>query len=484
MYAYLSYFCGTGKTSGVEVMCVKQYDVIIIGAGPAGIFAGLELSKCGMKTLILEKGNDITARRCPTEHFGTSCVRCKPCDIVCGWGGAGAFSDGKLTLTTEFGGILDSYMDKSKVAELIEYIDKIYLDFGATSTVYGDDKKDEIRRIQRIAASADLNLIPARIRHLGTEKCTEILTRMREHLDDKCEIRTNCPVQSITVENGKYVGVVLSTGEIVKSKYLVAAPGREGAEWFSNQAASLGLSMITNPVDIGVRVELPAVVMEHITEIVYESKLVYFTKSFDDRVRTFCMNPYGVVVNENNSGLITVNGHSYADKGTDNTNFALLVSKSFTEPFKEPITYGKSIANLANLLGGGVIVQRLGDLLDGRRSTPERIQRGMVHPTLKDATPGDLSLVLPYRHMVAIKEMLEALDKVAPGVNSRHTLLYGVEVKFYSSRPQLNNVLESEITNLFAAGDGAGVTRGLAQASAAGVIVAREISAREAVVPR
>jgi hypothetical protein len=219
--------------------------------------------------------------------------------------------------------------------------------------------------------------------------------------------------------------------------------------------------------------------MEHITDIIYESKLVYFTKSFDDRVRTFCMNPYGEVVNENNDGLITVNGHSYAEKKTDNTNFALLVSKSFTEPFKEPITYGKSIANLANLLGGGLIIQRLGDLLDGRRSTPERINRGMVTPTLKNATPGDLSLVLPYRHMVAIIEMLEALDKVAPGVNSRHTLLYGVEVKFYSSRLELSNRLESKITNLFAAGDGAGVTRGLAQASAAGVVVAREILARE-----
>jgi len=459
---------------------VKEYDVIIIGSGPAGIFAGLELAGTGLRTLILEKGRDIVARSCPISHHNGKCLRCKPCDILCGWGGAGAFSDGKLTLTTEFGGMLDAYMEKPKVAELIEYIDKEYLKFGATTTVYGDDKLDQIRQIQRVAAAADLNLIPARIRHLGTEKCTEILTRMREHLDDKCEIRTGCPVDRILVENGKYTGVVLQNGEAIHSKYLIAAPGREGAEWFSGQAKSLGLSMITNPVDIGVRVELPAVVLEHITDIVYESKLVYFTKSFDDRVRTFCMNPYGEVVNENNAGLITVNGHSYAEKRTDNTNFALLVSKSFTEPFKEPITYGKSIANLANLLGGGVIVQRLGDLLDGRRSTPERINRGMVVPTLKDATPGDLSLVLPYRHMVAIIEMLEALDKVAPGVNSRHTLLYGVEVKFYSSRPTLTKGLESEVTNLFAAGDGAGVTRGLAQASAAGVVVAREILAREA----
>jgi hypothetical protein len=458
----------------------KQYDVIVIGAGPAGIFTGLELADKGLDVLILEKGRDIAARHCPSnEHRGGECVNCKPCDILCGWGGAGAFSDGKLTLTTEFGGILDTYMEKEEVARLIEYVDQIYLKFGATHKVYGDEHQLEIRKLQRLASSADLSLIPARIRHLGTEKCFEILTRMREYLNDKCEIRTKTPVEKIIVVDNQYVGVEIADGEIIKSKYLVAAPGREGAEWFTNQATLLGLSMVTNPVDIGVRVELPAVVMEHITEIVYESKLIYYTKSFDDRVRTFCMNPYGAVVTENNAGLITVNGHSYAEKKTDNTNFALLVSKSFTEPFKEPIAYGKSIAKLANLLGGGVIVQRLGDLLDGRRSTPERIARGLVKPTLTSATPGDLSLVLPYRHLVALTEMLEALDKVAPGVNSRHTLLYGVEVKFYSSRPNLTKVLESQIANFFAIGDGAGVTRGLAQASAAGVVVAREIMDRE-----
>ncbi|BBB90623.1 MAG TPA: NAD(P)/FAD-dependent oxidoreductase [Methylomusa anaerophila] len=457
---------------------MKQYDVIVIGAGPAGIFTALELADKGLEILVLEKGRDIRKRHCYSSSEKSTCINCKPCDIVCGWGGAGAFSDGKLTLTTEFGGILDAYMEKTKVAELIEYIDGIYLKFGATTTVYGGEHKEEIRKLQRIAAAADLSFIPARIRHLGTEKCLEILTRMRDYLEDKCEIRTMTPVEHILVKDGKYEGVELVNGEIVRSKYLVVAPGREGSEWFAAQAAQLGLSMVTNPVDIGVRVELPATIMEHITETVYESKLVYYTKSFDDRIRTFCMNPYGVVSTENNSGLVTVNGHSYAEKRTQNTNFALLVSKSFTQPFKEPITYGKSIAKLANLLGGGVIVQRLGDLLDGRRSTAERITRGLVEPTLKDATPGDLSLVLPYRHMVAITEMLEALDIVAPGVNSRHTLLYGVEVKFYSSRPNLTNNLETQISNLFAIGDGAGVTRGLAQASAAGVVVAREIQCR------
>ena len=460
-------------------MNVKQYDVIIIGTGPAGIFAALEMADTGLKVLMLEKGRDISARACPIHTQGTKCLNCKPCGILCGWGGAGAYSDGKLTLTTEFGGMLDLYMEKPALMSLIDYVDGIYLKFGATQTVYGDDNKDAVRKIQKEAAAADLSLIPARIRHLGTDKCLEILTLMRDHLEDKCTIRTSDGVAKILVENGRYVGVETVRGEIFHSTYLIAAPGREGAEWFTGQAAQMGLDMITNPVDIGVRVEVPAVVMEQITDVVYESKLVYYTKSFDDRVRTFCMNPYGVVVAENNAGLITVNGHSNAEKSSENTNFAILVSKTFTEPFKEPITYGKSIAKLANLLGGGVIVQRLGDLKAGRRSTEERIGRGMVTPTMKDATPGDLSLVLPYRHLTAIVEMLEALDKVAPGVGSRHTLLYGVEVKFYSSRLHLSQALETKIPNFFAVGDGAGVTRGLAQASVSGVIVAREIKKRE-----
>ena len=458
---------------------MKEFDVIIIGAGPAGIFSALELADSGLKVLILEKGRDIGARACPIHTMGVKCVHCKPCGILCGWGGAGAYSDGKLTLTTEFGGMLDLYLDKPELAKLIDYVDSIYLKFGATEKVYGDDNKDAIRKIQKEAASADLSLVPARIRHLGTDKCLEILTLMREYLEEKCTIRTSDGVARIIVENGCYAGVETIEGERYSSKYLIAAPGREGAEWFADQATTLGLDMVTNPVDIGVRVEVPAVVMEQITDVVYESKLVYYTKAFDDRVRTFCMNPYGVVVMENNAGLITVNGHSFAEKTSQNTNFAILVSKSFTEPFKEPITYGKSIAKLANLLGGGVIVQRLGDLKAGRRSTVERISRGLVTPTLKDATPGDLSLVLPYRFLADLVEMLEALDKIAPGVGSRHTLLYGVEVKFYSSRLELTSCLETQIPNFFAAGDGAGVTRGLAQASVSGVMVAREIKTRE-----
>lgn len=455
-----------------------QYDVIIVGAGPAGIFAALELSeKNDFKVLMLEKGPDISARRCLMKENG-ACVRCNPCSIVSGWGGAGAFSDGKLTLTTDFGGWLDEYMDRSTVAQLIKYVDSVYLSFGAPEHVFGTDKA-KIKEIQRQAARADLSLVPARIRHLGTEKCFAILSDMRTQIAKRVHVRPRTPVRTILVQNGQAVGVETEQGEIIHARYVIVAPGRDGSDWFAKEATRLGLEVEVNPVDIGVRVEVPGVVMEHLTDVIYESKFVFFSKAFDDRVRTFCMNPYGEVVLENNSGLLTVNGHSYAEKSSENTNFAILVSKTFTEPFKAPISYGKYIASLANLLGGGVLVQRLGDFLSGRRSTLERLQRGMVEPTLKAATPGDLSLVLPYRHMVSIVEMLKALDVVAPGVFSRHTLLYGVEVKFYSSRLELTPELETGIKNLFAAGDGAGVSRGLVQASACGVVCANAIKARE-----
>ena len=301
---------------------------------------------------------------------------------------------------------------------------------------------------------------------------------MRDFLEGKVDIMADTAVEHIVAKEDEIKGVIIG-GQLYSCRYLVSAPGREGSEWFMEEAEKLGIQLTSNAVDIGVRVEMPAEVLESITDVIYESKLVYFSRSFDDRVRTFCMNPYGFVVEENNDGLLTVNGHSYAHKKSENTNFAVLVSKKFTEPFREPIKYGKYIANLANILGGGVIVQRLGDLNDGRRSTPERIMRGLVRPTMDKATPGDLSLVLPYRHLQDIKEMLEALDKVAPGANSRHTLLYGVEVKFYSNRIELSPNLETKIKNFFAIGDGAGITRGLIQASAAGVTVGREIAVRE-----
>lgn len=453
-----------------------DYDVIIIGGGPAGIFTALELLKSGksIKILLLEKGKSIEKRYCISSDKGQKCIGCKPCSIMTGWGGAGAFSDGKLTLTTEFGGILGEYITDEVLMNLIEYIDKIYVDFGGTTEVHGTDN-GKIRELERKAAASDLRFIPAKIKHLGTDKCYEILKNMQEYLKDKIEIRFLDSVDDILISEGQISGIRTTKGESFSAEYVVAAPGREGSDWFRNVTKKLNLDTAKNPVDIGVRVEVPAVVMQEIADAVYESKLIYYTKSFDDRVRTFCMNPNGKVVVENTEGLKTVNGHSYKDLKTSHTNFALLVSKDFTSPFDSPIAYGKYVASLANMLGDGVIVQRLGDLLDGRRSTPERIKRSLLQPTLADAVPGDLSLVLPYRFLTDIIEMLQALDKIAPGVYSKHTLLYGVEVKFYSSRVKVSDKLETQIKNLFAIGDGAGITRGLAQASASGVFVAREI---------
>ncbi|MCX7951914.1 MAG: NAD(P)/FAD-dependent oxidoreductase [Clostridiales bacterium] len=455
---------------------MKNYDVIIVGGGPAGIFTALELVKQNdsLKIALFEKGKSMLSRKCPSAENKVKCVKCNPCSIVSGWGGAGAYSDGKLTLTTEFGGVLDEYMPKTQLQELIEYIDKIYLEFGGPSEVHGDITP-KVEEIMKKAAAADLKFIPARIRHLGTDNCFNILKAMEEYLRQKIDVFTLNPVKSLIVEDEKVLGVITYNDEEYRADYVVVCPGREGSDWFSKEVERLNLEVDTNPVDIGVRVECPAIVMKDITDEVYESKLIYYTKSFDDKVRTFCMNPNGEVVVENNDGVKTVNGHSYANKKSNNTNFALLVSKNFTKPFKSPIAYGKYVASLANMIGEGVIVQRLGDLLEGRRTTEERLKRGLVEPTLVDATPGDLSLVLPYRFLTDIIEMLEALDKVAPGIYSKHTLLYGVEVKFYSMRLKLTNVLETQIKNLFAAGDGAGVTRGLAQASVSGVIIAREI---------
>lgn len=456
----------------------ESYDVIVIGAGPAGIFTALELADTGASVLIIEKGLDIRSRTALNQDRAAP-AEARRRNIVSGWGGAGAFSDGKLTLTTDYGGNLDDYVSRGALARLISYVDGVYCRYGgADRKVYGDEHRDELHALARRAAAADLAFVPARIRHLGTDVNSEILARMREELPENVRVLCGTDAEEILTENGKAAGV-RAGGVTYRAKYVVAAPGREGAEWLRKEAERLGLPTASNAVDIGVRVESPAEVYEPITDICYESKLIYYSRSFDDRVRTFCMNPYGFVVTENNDGLQTVNGHSYAHKRSGNTNFAILVSKQFTEPFREPIAYGKYIAALANMLGGGPIVQRLGDLRDGRRSTAERIRRGLVRPTMPSATPGDLSLVLPYRFLKDIMEMFEALDRVAPGANSRHTLLYGVEVKFYSSRMELSPELETKIPNLFAIGDGAGITRGLAQASAAGVIVGREICARE-----
>lgn len=441
---------------------MEVYDVIIVGAGPAGIFSALELSSIkGIKVLILEKGPDLPQRK-PTEVFH-------------GWGGAGTFSDGKLNLSPRVGGFLLDYLDEKELEDLIRYIDGVYLRFGAPEELHGT-REDEVNRLEEVSARNGLKLIPFRIRHLGTDRCIGLLKGLRGELDGKVDMRFSQEVADIIKEDDT-IRVRTSEEEFL-GRFVILAPGRGGAPWLRDVAKGLGLSTVNNPVDIGVRVEVPASILRPITDIVHEAKFIFYSKRFDDQVRTFCMNPYGEVVKEAHKDFITVNGHSYSKRKTENTNFAILVSTSFTEPFHEPIAYGQYIAKLANLLGEGIIVQRLGDLLQGRRSTQERIRKGQVRPTLKDATPGDLSFAIPYRYISDILEMLEALDRVAPGVYSTSTLLYGVEVKFYSMRIKLTGALETEIPNLFAIGDGAGITRGLIQASVSGVVAAREIIKR------
>ena len=455
-----------------------KYDVVIVGAGPAGIFSALELAeRTDLKILILDKGPDIDKRKCPSSR-GLGCRHCEPCAVLSGWGGAGAFSDGKLTLSTEVGGWLNEYVPREKLEKLIEYVDGIYRKFGAPEKVYGVDP-EKVEEIERRASLARLRLVRQKIRHMGTEKCAETLRKMRRYLNSRIDIKMRTEVKGLIVKNKKIEGVETVDGEKIFGKYVIVAPGRSGAEWLKTEAQALGLKTLNNPVDVGIRVEVLATVMEELTNALYEPKLIYYSKFFDDQVRTFCVAPYGEVITESYNGILTVNGQSYAERKTLNTNFAILVSTRFTEPFREPIAYGKYLARLTNLLSGGVIIQRLGDLEAGRRSTQERINRCVVTPTLKNATPGDLSFVLPYRYLTDMMEMLRALDNVAPGIYSKDTLLYGIEVKFYSSRLKLSNSLETRIRNLFTIGDGAGVTRSLVQASVSGVIVAREIMKRE-----
>jgi len=451
-----------------------HFDAVIAGAGPAGIFAALELvRRNGSKVLVLEQGPDVDERSCPARTTGV-CANCKICDITCGWGGAGTFSDGKLTLSPEVGGWLGEFVPAPSLAELVHYVDGVWREYGAPDTVHGTPNQ-KVEAIRREALAHGMTLISSPVRHMGSDRAAGILKAMKDDLEPRVTVRTKTTVERIVTSGGSATGVVCADGTEYSADAIVVAPGRQGAGWLVDECRRLGVPVRTNPVDIGVRVEVPAVVMDPLTDVLYESKLVYYADTFDDPVRTFCMNPHGVVSIENYGDVVTVNGHSYADHKTEFTNFALLVSTDFTQPFDDPITYGKSIARLANLLGEDIIVQRLGDLQAGHRSTAERMRRSTVQPTLTGASPGDLSFVLPFRHLRNILDMLEALDKLAPGVNARDTLLYGVEVKFYSARPQLDEGLQTTVKNLYAIGDGAGITRGLVQASASGVLAARSI---------
>ncbi|HHV09092.1 MAG TPA: NAD(P)/FAD-dependent oxidoreductase [Clostridiales bacterium] len=463
---------------------MQNYDVVIIGAGPSGIFCAYELIKENkdLKILMIEKGRSIEKRMCP-KRTTKQCIGCRPCSITTGFAGAGAFSDGKLSLSPDVGGVLPDILGYDKAMELIKESDDIYLKFGADTSVYGVDKEAEIREIRRRAINANLKLIECPIRHLGTEEGYKIYTRLQEHLlASGVEILFNTMVKDIIIEDQQAKGVVTSKGDTFYANEIVSAIGREGSDWFKDICQEHGIETKVGTVDIGVRVEVRDEVMEFLNKNLYEAKLVYYTPTFDDKVRTFCTNPSGEVATEYyDNNLAVVNGHAYKSQEfkTNNTNFAILVSKNFTKPFKTPIEYGKHIAQLSNMLcGGRILVQTFGDFQRGRRTTEERLCRNNLIPTLKDAVPGDLSLVFPHRIMVDIKEMILALDKVTPGIASDETLLYGVEVKFYSNKVVVNTDFETSVGGLRAIGDGAAVTRGLQQASANGISVARSILAK------
>lgn len=460
-----------------------KYDIIIVGAGPSGIFCAYELikNKPETKILILEKGNAIEKRVCPKRTTG-KCVGCKVCAITAGFSGSGAFSDGKLTLTKdgETGGYLFEIVGPEEGRRLIKKTDDIYLEFGAPQNIYGEKETEEIRNIRRKAINANLKLVECPIRHLGTDGGYLVYKNLQKYLiEHNVEIKFETEVEDLIIKNGKVQGVQLKN-EIIEADKVVVGVGRPGAAWLEEVCKKHDIKTRVGVVDIGVRVECRNEIMQELNEAMYEAKLILHTPTFDDKVRTFCTNPGGDVSTETYSdGTITVNGHAYADasKRTENTNFALLVSKNFTHPFNQPIEYGKSIAKMANMIShGGVIVQRFGDFTRGRRTTADRLYRNNIVPTLKDAVPGDLSLVLPYRILKDIEEMIIALDKIAPGLASDETLLYGVEAKFYSNRVEVNENFETSVTNLFAFGDGAGVSRGLIQASADGVKVGEYLS--------
>ncbi len=451
-----------------------HYDIIIIGAGPGGIFAAYELMahKPGLRVAVFEAGHALDRRRCPIDGEKIkSCIGCKSCSIMSGFGGAGAFSDGKYNITNDFGGTLYEYIGKKQALDLMHYVDEINMRHGGAGTrLYSTAGT----KFKKLCIQNDLHLLDASVRHLGTDINYIVLENIYNHLRDQVDFFFDCPVDTVELLDGGYA-VVCADKRFTCGKCIISV-GRSGSKWMESVCKALKIPTKSNRVDIGVRVELPAEVFSHLTDELYESKIVYRTQKYGDKVRTFCMNPRGAVVNENTNGIITVNGHSYEDPAlqTGNTNFALLVAKHFTEPFKDSNGYGESIARLSNMLGGGVIVQRFGDLINGRRSTPTRIRESFVTPTL-NATPGDLSLVLPKRILDSIIEMIYALDKVAPGTANEDTLLYGVEVKFYNMEVEVNDRLESLHPGLFVIGDGSGITHSLSHASASGVHVARTI---------
>ncbi len=452
-----------------------KYDVIIIGAGPGGIFAAYELTKHrpDLKIAVFEAGHALEKRHCPIDGEKVkSCINCKSCSIMSGFGGAGAFSDGKYNITNDFGGTLHEYIGKKRAMELMQYVDGINLAYGGEGTKLYTTAGTKFKTI---CIQNDLHLLDASVRHLGTDINYIVLQNLYAHLKDKVEFFFDTPVETVVRLESGYE-VKLKDASHTCDKCIISV-GRIGSKWMERVCKELQIPTKSNRVDIGVRVELPAQVFAHLTDELYESKIVYRTEKYGDRVRTFCMNPKGAVVSENTNGIITVNGHSYEDpaRQTENTNFALLVAKHFSEPFKDSNGYGESIARLSNMLGGGVIVQRFGDLIRGRRSTPSRIEESFITPTLS-ATPGDLSLVLPKRILDGIIDMIYALDKVAPGTANEDTLLYGVEVKFYNMEVEVDENLQSIYKDLYIIGDGSGITHSLSHASASGVHVARRIA--------
>ena len=454
---------------------MERYDVIIIGAGPGGIFAAYELMKKapGIRVAVFESGNPLEKRKCPIDGKKVkSCIGCKTCAIMSGFGGAGAFSDGKYNITNDFGGTLYEYIGKDTAIELMRYVDEINVAYGGKGTKMYSTAGTKFKKL---CMQNKLKLLDASVRHLGTDINYVVLENLFDELKGKVDFRFNSHVDDVERMDSGY-RIITKDGAYECGRCIISV-GRSGSKWMEEICGRLGIPTKSNRVDIGVRVELPAVIFSHLTDELYESKIVYRTEKFEDKVRTFCMNPYGIVVNENTNGIVTVNGHSYEDpeKRTENTNFALLVEKHFSEPFKDSNGYGESIARLSNMLGGGVLVQRFGDLIRGRRSTWERIEEGFVRPTLA-AEPGDLSLVLPKRIMDGIIEMVYALDKIAPGTANDDTLLYGVEVKFYNMEVKLDEHLETRHKGLYVIGDGSGVTHSLSHASASGVYVAREIA--------